>query len=92
MSANLPTNRFHMSELVMTHAAAAPLEEKHMNEKQETGKNFHAGEAVFLALGTYQGTSGEFVRFCEDRNWAVIKQIDGEVRNHPVAWLGHSPA
>jgi hypothetical protein len=52
---------------------------------------FLRGDEVVLAHGTYQGTSGTFLRTREDANWADITQSDGEVRNHPVAWLAYSP-
>jgi hypothetical protein len=32
-----------------------------------------------------------FVRLGKDVNWAEIKERNGSVRNHPVAWLAHSP-
>jgi hypothetical protein len=62
-----------------------------MDDKRPSEASFHAGEQVFLALGTYQGTSGVFLRFREDRSWADVEELGGAVRSHPVAWLGHSP-
>ncbi|MGA2133558.1 MAG: hypothetical protein ABSH50_14785 [Bryobacteraceae bacterium] len=53
---------------------------------------FHEGDAVILASGTYQGTSGVFLRLREDTAWADITQRDGIVRKHPVAWLAHAAA
>jgi len=51
---------------------------------------FQPGEAVVLAKGTYQGTSGVFLQLRADPSWADIKETGGEIRNHPVAWLEHS--
>lgn len=51
--------------------------------------NFREGDQVVLAAGTYQGTFGVFVRFRTDANWADIAERNGEIRSHPVAWLGH---
>jgi hypothetical protein len=50
---------------------------------------FREGDEVVLA-GTYQGTQGVFVRFKQDVNWADIRERNGSVRSHPVAWLDHS--
>jgi len=52
---------------------------------------FHEGDAVVLAGGTYQGTSGTFLRLREDVKWADITERNGRVRQHPVEWLAHSP-
>jgi hypothetical protein len=54
------------------------------------GPQFRAGDEVVLADGTYQGTSGVFVRLKDDVNWADITERSGSVRSHPVAWLAHS--
>jgi hypothetical protein len=54
------------------------------------GPAFHEGDEVVLAEGTYQGTSGVFLRLREDTAWADITQRDGTIRSHPVAWLAHS--
>jgi hypothetical protein len=51
---------------------------------------FHEGEEVVLVEGTYQGTLGIFVRLKDDVAWADIKERNGQVRSHPVAWLGHA--
>ncbi|MGO9230210.1 MAG: hypothetical protein ACLQKA_13525 [Bryobacteraceae bacterium] len=51
---------------------------------------FHEGDEVVLAQGSYQGTLGVFVRLKEDVNWADITERNGCVRSHPVAWLAHS--
>ncbi len=50
---------------------------------------FHEGDKVILVEGTYQGTLGIFVRLRDDVGWADIMERNGEVRCHPVAWLGH---
>jgi hypothetical protein len=54
--------------------------------------SFRAGDKVILALGTYQGTDGVFLGFREDANWANIRERDGSVRSHPVAWLAEAAA
>ena len=51
---------------------------------------FREGDEVVLAEGTYQGTPGVFVGLRRDANWADIKERNGGVRSHPVAWLDHS--
>lgn len=51
---------------------------------------FHRGDAVVLALGTYQGTPGVFLQLKEDTNWADIMEPGGNVRSHPVRWLAYS--
>ena len=53
---------------------------------------FREGDKVVLALGSYQGTPGVFVQLTPDVKWAEIRELNGEVRNHPVEWLAHSPA
>jgi hypothetical protein len=53
---------------------------------------FRAGDDVVLAEGTYQGTDGVFLGFREDANWANIRERDGSVRSHPVAWLAEAGA
>jgi hypothetical protein len=54
--------------------------------------DFRAGDDVVLALGTYQGTDGVFLGFKADANWANIRERDGSVRCHPVAWLADGAA
>jgi hypothetical protein len=34
---------------------------------------------------------GVFVRLGSDVNWAELKERNGSVRSHPVAWLAHVP-
>jgi hypothetical protein len=49
---------------------------------------FREGDEVELVEGTYQGTLGVFVGLKNDVAWADIRERNGEVRSHPVAWLG----
>lgn len=63
-----------------------------MVNAKPAGPIFREGEEVILARGSYQGTQGVFLRFKEDVNWADIKERNGTVRIHPVAWLAHSAA
>jgi len=51
---------------------------------------FHKGDEVVLAEGTYQGTHGVFLNLRKDLKWADIEESDGSIRSHPVAWLAHS--
>jgi hypothetical protein len=53
-------------------------------------KKFHEGDMVVLDQGTYQGTPGVFVRLLADVNWAEIRESDGSLWSHPVAWLAHA--
>lgn len=48
---------------------------------------FAAGDEVYLREGTYPGTTGTFVGFRPDPNWADIQESSGRLRAHPVAWL-----
>ena len=48
---------------------------------------FKPGDRVLLAMGTYQGVSGVFLRLHADTNWADIQERNGCIRMHPVAWL-----
>ena len=43
-----------------------------MMSTSTTGPPFHEGDEVVLAVGTYQGTSGVFLRLREDTAWADI--------------------
>ena len=61
-----------------------------MTSARPAGPAFREGDEVVLAEGSYQGTLGVFLRLREDPNWADITERDGNVRSHPVAWLGHS--
>jgi len=53
---------------------------------------FREGDEVVLAEGTYQGATGVFLRLKADANWADVKERNGDVRSHPVAWLAHTGA
>ncbi len=55
-----------------------------------TQPEFHEGDSVVLAEGSYQGTPGIFLRLREDPKWADITERDGSVRSHPMAWLAHA--
>jgi hypothetical protein len=61
-----------------------------MTSIKPVGVGFHEGDEVVLASGTYQGTSGVFLRLREDVKWADITERNGSIRSHPVAWLAHS--
>jgi hypothetical protein len=61
-----------------------------MMSTRPAGPTFHGGDEVVLADGTYQGTLGVFLRLREDVNWADIREVNGDVRSHPVIWLAHS--
>ena len=51
---------------------------------------FREGDEVVLAEGTYQGTPGVFLRLKNDTNWADVRERNGGIRTHPVAWLAYS--
>ncbi|MGA2113804.1 MAG: hypothetical protein ABSH56_03525 [Bryobacteraceae bacterium] len=51
---------------------------------------FHEGDQVVLAHGTYQGTPGVFLHLRKDVKWADIAERNGGVREHPVEWLSHA--
>jgi hypothetical protein len=51
---------------------------------------FRAGDKVVLALGSWQGTQGVFLRFKEDAAWADIEETGGRIRTHPIVWLAHA--
>ena len=53
---------------------------------------FREGDEVVLTDGTYQGTLGVFLRLRKDVNWAEITERNGNVRSHPVVWMGHAEA
>ncbi|MGB7760153.1 MAG: hypothetical protein WBL61_10000 [Bryobacteraceae bacterium] len=61
-----------------------------MTSDEPVGTVFREGDPVVLASGTYQGTTGCFVRLRKDVNWADIKESNGNTRSHPMAWLAHS--
>ena len=51
---------------------------------------FQQGDSVFLAHGSYQGSTGFFIKLCSDPKWAEILEPNSMVRSHPVEWLEHS--
>ena len=53
---------------------------------------FREGDEVELIAGSYQGTLGVFIRLRADVKWADIAERNGEVRCHPIEWLGHAGA
>jgi len=62
-----------------------------MLDDRRDDSTFHEGDMVVLDQGTYQGTSGVFVRLLKDVNWAEIRESDGTLWSHPVVWLAHAP-
>ncbi len=54
-----------------------------------TSTAFREGDEVVLAEGTYQGTPGVFLGLTDDVNWANIRERNGRIRCHPVAWMAH---
>ena len=48
---------------------------------------FHNGDRVFLARGSYQGTTGIFLNLRDDPKWADVREPDASVRRHPVEWM-----
>jgi hypothetical protein len=51
---------------------------------------FREGDRVVLARGSYQGSSGVFLRLREDARWADITERNGNIRSHPLEWPVHS--
>ena len=48
---------------------------------------FHAGDRVYLAKGSYQGSAGTFLNLRSDPKWADIRESVDLVRAHPVEWI-----
>ncbi len=63
-----------------------------MMVKKVVDTEFHQGDEVTLAEGTYQGHLGVFLGLRPDIRWADITERNGSVRSHPVAWLAHATA
>jgi len=63
-----------------------------MNQTKVVVSEFRKGDEVELVAGSYQGTLGVFVGLREDVKWADIAERNGDVRRHPVEWLGHAKA
>lgn len=61
-----------------------------MMSTRHDGPAFLEGDEVVVAHGTYQGTSGVFLRLREDVKWADVTERNGAIRSHPVAWLAHA--
>ena len=55
--------------------------------------DFHVGDAVVvLYQGLYDGMAGSFLGLAQDPKWADIREADGSVHAHPLAWLRHAAA
>jgi hypothetical protein len=61
-----------------------------MTSVRPVDPGFQEGEAVVLARGTYQGTTGVFLHLRNDPKWADIQETGGNIWSHPVEWLAHS--
>jgi hypothetical protein len=61
-----------------------------MKETKVLTAVFQEGDEVELIKGSYEGTLGVFVRLRDDVKWADISERNGQVRRHPVEWLGHA--
>jgi hypothetical protein len=66
------------------------MEIMNMTSIRPIAAGFREGDEVVLALGSYQGTPGVFLRLRESGAWADIHERNGAVRQHPVAWLAHA--
>lgn len=75
-----------MRTILPAAVASEPLALK----SDEPGDAFRKGDEVVLAAGTHQGTLGVFLQLRSDTRWADITERNGEIRSHPVEWLGHS--
>ena len=51
---------------------------------------FRKGDAVYLAKGSYEGTTGTFLNLRSDPKWADIRETDESIREHPVEWIALS--
>lgn len=63
-----------------------------MNHTKLAAPVFREGDEVELIAGSYQGALGVFVRLRSDVKWADIAERNGEIRRHPVEWMGHAGA
>jgi hypothetical protein len=61
-----------------------------MNHTTVAAPVFQRGDEVKLIAGSYQGTLGVFVGLRSDVKWADVCEPNGEVRAHPVQWMGHA--
>lgn len=48
---------------------------------------FHAGDLVVLVEGPHKYERGTFMRLKDDVEWAAIKETNGAISSHPVAWM-----
>lgn len=61
------------------------------NYRQDENVRFRAGDAVVLANGPYEGTTGVFVTLLSnDDAWAEITERGDLARRHPVIWMRHA--
>jgi hypothetical protein len=51
---------------------------------------FQAGDSIYLAKGSNQGTVGTFLNLRNDPAWADIRESNDVVRAHPVQWMALS--
>lgn len=63
-----------------------------MMKSRYEGPPFAAGDEVVLASGSYTGTQGVFLKLRDDPNWADIREPNGGIRSHPLAWLALATA
>jgi hypothetical protein len=63
-----------------------------MNFIRTAAPVFREGDEVELISGSYQGALGVFVRLRNDVKWADIAERNGNVRSHPIEWLGPAGA
>jgi hypothetical protein len=63
-----------------------------MNLTNAVAPVFRKGDEIELIKGSYQGTLGVFMQLRNDVKWADIAERNGDVRSHPVEWLGHAGA
>jgi hypothetical protein len=48
---------------------------------------FRAGDEVVLVEGPHKYVHGVFIELKDDVEWASIKESNGTVSNHPIAWM-----
>jgi hypothetical protein len=48
---------------------------------------FRAGDQVVLIEGPHKYERGTFMRLKDDVEWAAIKETNGAIGSHPVAWM-----
>ena len=54
--------------------------------------SFHSGDRIYLAKGSYEGTTGIFLQLKADPKWADIREPNDSIRAHPVEWMALSGA